>query len=96
MGLLQERHGWTSCAPREDQSHQVSFPLLTSGAPWPQQPQKPQLRVEGKKSQCDITEAEENGKQGLCSRTVCKPAPLPLVLDTESSCPWEEVNFQTT
>lgn len=73
-GILQDRHGWTSGAPRGDQSHQAPSPLLAPGAPWPQLPRKPQLRVEGKKSQCDITEDEENEENegwGLFSRTVC-------------------------
>ena len=63
-GILQERHGWTSRVPRGDESHQAPFPLLGPGAPWPQQSWKPQPSVEGKESQCDITEAEENGASG--------------------------------
>lgn len=62
--ILQERRGWTSYAPRGDESQQAPFPLLAVGAPWPQQPWKPQPSVEGKESQCDITEAEENGASG--------------------------------
>lgn len=60
-GILQDWHGWTSCTPRGDQSHQAPSPQLAPGAPWPQQPRKPQPRVEGKKLQCDIIEVEENG-----------------------------------
>lgn len=64
MGRLQERHGPTALASRGDQGHQAPSPPPALGAPWPQQPQKPQPRVEGKKFQCDITEAKEKGGQG--------------------------------
>lgn len=62
--IFQERHGWTSCDPRGDESHQTPFPPQAPGAPWPQQPWKPQPSVEEKEFQCDITEAEENGASG--------------------------------